>query len=198
MINLNNDEFNASEGVAIFNDGNAGVVENVKISVEKKKPEDKENSPDYRLVFTDSKGATCNYPFWYVAEKTEWNSVEELIQKQGKVLKHIVHAIAGKDFQFPQYKSPREMLDGIMKTIRESLKSNLTFRIFANYGAGKHAKKYIQPRTWVPFMESSTVPLEETRLSPGNLDVMERLEADSFSETGSFDSGTDSDDDEGW
>jgi hypothetical protein len=100
-INLNDDDYNASEGVAIFNDGKAGIVENLTVSLEKKKPEDKDNSPDYKISFTDEGGATCNYPLWYVEKKTDWNSVEELVKKQGKVLKHLAHAILGQDFKFP-------------------------------------------------------------------------------------------------
>jgi hypothetical protein len=53
MYNLNDSNFDAKQGVAIFNDGKAGLVDNVSVSVYKKKPEDKENAPDYKLVFKD-------------------------------------------------------------------------------------------------------------------------------------------------
>lgn len=199
-INLNDDDYNASEGVAIFNDGNAGIVEGVTATLEKKKPEDKENSPDYKITFKEESGGTCNYPLWYVGKKTDWNSVEELIKKQGKVLKHLAHAILGEGFEFPKFENAKEMLDGVMKAIRGGLKGNLKFRVFANYGAGKNAKKYIQPRSWVPFMESMSIDLDKTRLKVGNLDVMERLEADndsnSKSTSGSQASGVDDDDDD--
>ena len=47
MINLNDSAFDAKAGVAIFNEGKAGVVENVLLTVNKKKPEDKQGSPEY-------------------------------------------------------------------------------------------------------------------------------------------------------
>ena len=199
-INLNSEEYDASEGVAVFNDGKAGVAENVAVSLEKKKPEDKENAPDYKIVFTDEKGGTCNYPLWYVEKKTDYKSVEELIKKQGKVLKHLAHAILGQDFQFPEFKNAKEMLDGAMKAIKGGLKKGLKFRVFVNYGAGDYAKKYIQPRTWVPFLEPMSVDIEETRLKQGNLDVMSRLEPDNDSSGSTSDSMSDGvdDDEDDW
>lgn len=198
-INLNNDEFDASEGKAIFNGGKAGVVENVTLSLEKKKPEDKDNAPDYKIVFTDENGGTCNTSLWYVEKETQYASVEEQIKKQGKILKHLVHAILGKDYQFPEFANAKGMLDGVMKAIKGGLKPGLKFRVFANYGAGKYAKQYIQPRTWVPFVESMSVDIEETRLKQSNLDVMSRLEADNDSSgtpSGAMSTGADDDEDD--
>jgi len=39
MYNLNDASFDAKEGAAIFNGGNAGIAENITIAVVKKKPE---------------------------------------------------------------------------------------------------------------------------------------------------------------
>ena len=36
MINLNDDSFNGGSNVSIFNNGTAGIVENVKISLKRK------------------------------------------------------------------------------------------------------------------------------------------------------------------
>jgi hypothetical protein len=177
-INLNDSSFDGGANVSIFNNGEAGVVDNVTLSLEKKKPEDKENAPDYKLVFTDEKGATCNSSYWYVNGGTEYNTEEELVMKQGKVLKHIAHAVLGAEFQFPEYSNAKTMLDGIMKLLREGLPNTGKFRIFANYGATMSVKKYIQPRSWVPFMEPMSVGAEESRLQPGNIDAMARLQED--------------------
>lgn len=196
-INLNNDEFDASEGAAIFNNGKAGIAENVTLSLEKKKPEDKEKAPDYKIVFTDENGGSCNYSLWYVESETQYSSVEEQIKKQGKVLKHLAHAILGEGFQFPEFANAKGMLDGVMKAIKGGLKPGLKFRVFANYGAGKYTKLYIQPRTWVPFLEPMSVDIEETRLKQGNLDVMSRLESDNDSSESTSDSMADGVDDDG-
>lgn len=181
MINLNDASFDASEGKAIFNNGDAGIVENVTLAISKKKPEDKEGSPDYKLVFTDQNGGACNTSFWYVEKATEYATVDEQVQKQGKVLKHVIHAVYGADYKFPNFNSAREMLDGCMKIIRDGLAAQPKFRVFANYGTTNSVKNYIQPRSWVPFLEPMSVDIADTRLKPGNLDAMARLQADSVS-----------------
>jgi hypothetical protein len=183
-FNLNDASFDAKEGVAIFNDGVAGIVENVTLSVSKKTAEDKENAPDYKLTFTDSSGATCNTSFWYVKEATAYATVEEQIKKQGTILKHIIHAIYGADYQIPvNATTAQQLLDQSMKIIREGLASGLKFRMFANYGSTQSIKKYIQPRSWVPFLEPMTVAIENTRLEVGKIDAMVRLEADNVGAT---------------
>ena len=181
MINLNDASFDASEGKAIFNDGNAGIAENVTLSISKKKPEDKEGSPDYKLTFTDANGGSCNSSYWYVEKATEYSTIEEQISKQGKVMKHVIHTIYGNTYQFPNFNSAREMLDGCMKIIRDGLASGPKFRVFANYGTTSSVKNYIQPRSWVPFIESMSVDIADTRLKPGNLDAMAKMQADTIS-----------------
>lgn len=179
MINLNDTSFDAKEGSVIFNNGNAGVAENVAMSVVKRKPEDKENAPEYKLVFTDENGGACNSSFWYVEKATAYASVEDQIKKQGTVLKHVIHSIYGGNYQLPSFNSAKEMLDGCMKIIRDGLASAGKFRVFANYGSTQSVKNYIQPRSWVPFVENMSVPAAETRLKAGNIDAMQRLERDS-------------------
>lgn len=180
MINLNDSAFDAKAGVAIFNDGKAGVVENVTISVNKRKPEDKQGSPEYKLTFTDENGATCNSSFWYVEEATAYATIDEQIRKQGTIMKHILHAIYGNDYQLPNFKSAKEMLDGCMKLVREGSTTGNKFRMFANYGSTQSVKNYIQPRSWVPFMESMSVLATESRLKVSNIDAMARLDRDNL------------------
>lgn len=179
MINLNDASFDAREGSAIFNNGNAGVAENVTMSIVKRKPDDKPNSPEYKLVFTDENGGSCNTSFWYVEQATAYATVEELIKKQGTILKHVIHAIYGGSYQLPSFNSAKEMLDGCMKIVRDGLTNGGKFRVFANYGSTQSVKSYIQPRSWVPFVESMNVALADTRLKAGNIDAMNRIEKDS-------------------
>jgi uncharacterized protein (DUF736 family) len=177
MINLNDESFDKVGG-SIFNGGVAGIVENVTVTLEKKKPEDKEGSPDYKVIFTDSSGASCNTPFWYVKEATQYKSVEQQVLAQGKVLKHLVHALHDPTYVFPSFETAEAMLNGCMKIIRDSLNPALKFRIFANYGSTSSIKKFLQPRSWVPFIEPQTVPISETRLKVGNLDQMVQIKED--------------------
>ena len=177
-INLNDSSFDGSN-VAIFNNGTAGIVDHVTLSITKKGNDDKENSPDFKIVFTDKAGAYTNMAFWYVTADSQYATKSEQTQKQGKVLKHLVHAIYGSTYEFPSYADAKTMLSGIMKLLNEALaQGEAEFRVFANYGTNSSTKQYIQVRTWVPFIEVMEVPEGESRLKPGNLDAMAQLVED--------------------
>ena len=181
-INLNDESFDGGSNVSIFNNGTAGIVENVTLSITKKTKEDKENAPDYKILYTDGTGEV-NTAFWYIKEATEYNTIDEQIQKQGKVCKHLIHAVYGSDYEFPSYPNSTAMLDGVMKLLREGA-GDSTFRVFANYGSTMGVKQYIQVRSWVPFIEPMSVSLDDSRLKPGNIDAMERLVEDSINSNG--------------
>lgn len=195
-INLNDDSFNQSEGVAIFNAGNAGIVENVTVSLTKKSATDKEMAPDYKVVFTDKNGGTCSTPLWYVTKATQWQSVEQLIKKQGKVLKHLLHCVLGPNAQLPVVNSAEAMLDEAMKMLKGALPKLGPVRVFANYGTVEYRKKFIQIRTWVPFIESSNVSLDSSVLKLSDLDGMERLVEDAVATSGAATTATGDDGDD--
>lgn len=179
MYNLNDDGFNAKQGVTIFNDGNAGLVNDVKMSVYKKTKEDKENAPDYKVTFTDSNGGEVSSSYWYATKDTQYSTIEEQARKQGKSMKHIIHAVYGASFEIPFIaKSPKELLDMSMKCIKDGLSSSPSkFRIFATYGTLNSVKNYIQPRSWVPFVESMDTSEDATRLKLApTIDAMARVE----------------------
>ena len=194
MFNLNDSSFDAKEAAIIFNNGEAGITENVTLTVNKKKPEDKEGSPDYKLTFTDENGGSCNSSFWYVEKATDYASIEEQVQKQGKVMKHIIHCIYGDKMPAVSGDTSRAFLDSCMKAIRDGLAQGGKFRIFANYGSTQSVKQYIQPRSWVPFMERMTVSLADSRLKVSNIDAMSRIEKDTVSAPATADSIIEGDD----
>src|SRR5690606_28459507 len=107
----------------IFNGGKAGIVEGTTLTVSRKKHDDKPGSPDYKLIFTDPSGGACSTSFWVVEKETAYKTVDQLIQAQGKVLKHVLHAIYGSDYTIPTFGNAKELLDGSMKLINEGLKS---------------------------------------------------------------------------
>jgi|TARA_R110000803_G_scaffold196714_5_gene260062 hypothetical protein len=196
-IDLNSGQFDQKQGKAVFNGGAAGLVNNTVISVEKKTKDGKEGSPDYKIIFTDGNESSCNTSLWYVTKETQYASIEKQIQKQGKILKHLAHAILGSTYQFPPFDSAEAMLDGIMSEIRKGLPKAGKFRMFANYGTVDYPKAFIQPRSWVPFLESMSVSEEESRLVKGDIDQMDRKEKDTFVQPSSSSSnGAVSDDDE--
>jgi len=195
-INLNDESFNQKAGKAVFNGGNAGIVEAVTVSLVKKTKDDNANAPDYKVLFTDSVGASCNSSFWFIKEDTKYQTVDQQTAKQGKILKHIAHAVLGDKFEFPAFSNVEDMLNGVMKLIREGLPKAGQFRVFANYGTKEYSKKFIQPRSWVPFMESMSVAIESTRLKAGDLDSMMRLEEDASTGAPSGSKSTSTDDDD--
>lgn len=176
MINLNDDVFNSSSNVQIFNNGEAGRVDHVVGSrIEQKQPTDLPNAPDYKLYFKDKNGAEINLPFWYLDPNKDTFSKD--LEKQGKALKHIVHCYLGEDYKFPTFNSPKEMLDGCMKLISQKFTS-VYVRLFCTYGTTQYPKKYIQIRSYVPFIENEVVPLSDTRLKANPIDQLTRLEED--------------------
>lgn len=194
MFNLNDSSFDAKEAAVIFNNGEAGIAENVTLTVNKKKPEDKEGSPDYKLTFTDENGGSCNSSFWYIEKATDYATIEEQVQKQGKVMKHIIHCLYGEKMPTVSGDTSRAFLDSCMKAIRDGLAQGGKFRIFANYGSTQSVKQYIQPRSWVPFMERMSVSLADTRLKVSNIDAMARIEKDVVSAPATADSIIEGDD----
>ncbi len=178
MYDLNDNGFDAKQGVTIFNGGVAGLVNDLKMSVYKKTKEDKENAPDYKVVFTDSNGGECSTSYWYVTKDTQYSTIDEQVRKQGKSMKHIIHAIYGADHEIGfKASNAKELLDHAMKYIKDGLASAGKFRVFATYGTLNATKKYIQPRSWVPFVESMNVDEASTRLKLApTVDAIERIE----------------------
>jgi hypothetical protein len=195
-IDLNSNSFDAKEGAAIFNGGKAGLSGPVTMSLDKKKPEDKENAPDYKIIFTDETGASCNTSFWYITKDTQYQTVDQQTTRLGKILKHVAHAVLGANYSFPPYPDAKAMLDGVMAEVRKGLPSAGQFRIFANYGTKEYSKKFIQPRSWVPFMESTSVAIEDTRLVQGDLDCMERSQPDNVVPAGAMSAASSTSDDD--
>ena len=196
MYNLNDNGFDAKQGVTIFNGGVAGLVNDVKMSVYKKKPEDKENAPDYKITFTDSNGGECSSSYWYVTKDTQYNTVEDQINKQGKSMKHVIHAIYGPSFTIPvNATNGKELLDQSMKCIKDGLDSGPSkYRMFATYGTLNSTKQYIQPRSWVPFVENVSVDEASTRLKLApTVDAIERIQQDTVSLTAKADELTSTD-----
>lgn len=176
MINLNDESFDSKQGTLIFNNGTPGLVENVIISVDKKKGDDKPKSPDYKLAFTDEKGGVANMPFWFITEATQYKTVEELVKGQGKAMKHILHAMLGEATQLPSFNNAEEMLNGCMKMIHEACKSGIKYKVYTNYGTPDYPKSFIQVRPWVPFMQSMISELETLKAS--TIENMVRLASD--------------------
>jgi hypothetical protein len=136
MINLNGSEFN-SPVVAIFNNGVAGRVDNVSISVEKKKPEDSDNSPAYKVIFTDATGS-INMGIYYPTEQSTDTQKQMLAQKCSDLVKSVM----GDDFVFPEFPNYNELVDQCMRIIAQNC-SEAKVNVMATYGTAGAPKKYL-------------------------------------------------------
>ncbi len=188
-FNLNDASYDAQGGVAIFNNGTAGVVENCSNRIERTKQENKSNpnAPDYKIFFADPSGAEVNVAFWYPKD----SDTEENIIKFLKKLKHIAHCFCGSEAQLPTG-NPKAILDGVMKMLNDSGMSSKV-RVMTNYGTQGRESQYLRVRTFVPFVEPMTVDKANSRLRSSNIENYDRPAATETSGTTSS-AGSDSDD----
>jgi len=174
MINLNDSSYDGGSSVKIFNDGKSGIANNV-IGSKIESKQDNSNGPDYKLFFKDNSGAEVNIAFWYLDSNKDTFAKD--LEKQGKALKHLAHCYLNSDYQFPAFNSPKEMLDGIIKAISPKF-TTILVRLYCTYGSTIAPKKYLQVRSYVPFIENMIVPLGDTKLRASQIDQMTRLEED--------------------
>ena len=151
MINLNSKDF-AEKG--IFNNGAAGLAKNVTLTVERKSPEDKETAPDYKVVISDKLGS-INAPFWHFANRDgeDMETRGKRFNREVGRIVHIVRAIMGGDYEFPEFKTEKEAWDGLFKIIRDNAGSK-QFNVFVTYGTTSYPKEYLQLR-YFNFIEAA-------------------------------------------
>lgn len=172
-FNLNDEKYNG--GVAVFNNGNAGKVENVEISVEKKQAHDMDSAPDYKLIVKDSSGgAPINQGFYLNVEGED---------KQGQNIQRIrsiAQSIVPEGFVYPEVNSYEEAVNTLFKIIKENSEGKKV-NVFTTYGYegsnGKPGKvsKFLGLR-YFNFIERPGVGF--SRLTPSNTDILERPVAD--------------------
>ncbi len=193
MINLNDNSFQ-EKVVKVFNNGEAGKVDNVSIvRVEKAGVNyDKtgDNVPDYRIIFGDSEGVEINQAWWYLAkrENETGDAYKARFEREISRLLHIARAVLGGDFDFPQVANEKEALDVVVKLIKENV-AGKKFSVFANYGTKQRPSKYLNLR-YFNFIEPGDSKPTRLRVSPQ--DQLTRIEADSPATLGLTAEGSDS------
>jgi hypothetical protein len=161
---LNDDQYNSGGGAnKIFNNGKAGVVENVRAEVSKKGADDKENAPDYKVTFYDGDDRSVNIAFWLGNDTSDWSEGKRRIY--GARLKHLIHCFCGEDASIPQFKSYDDAITGTMKMIKDAC-TQVPVRVLTTYGSVGYEKDFPELRFAPPFVEPMSIALEETRLSP--------------------------------
>lgn len=179
MFTFGKEDVKEGNGVLIFNGGVAGKVEGVTISINKKGidyQDEGKNKPDYQIVYTDSKGASTNDGVYVLNEKThnaQYSTFEKAVEKQWNKFAAIITA-AGGDPTI-QASTPQEMLDKMASLLKSSVVDK-SFNVFTNYGTKQSPKKYLQIRSWSPFVESADTNEEDSKLKASNLDQIERID----------------------
>ena len=172
MIDLNGKDY---EGTTIFNGGNAGLAQNVTISVNKRQVDEPENRPDYQLVIKDKSGSEISQGFYYFKPKGE-DAVYDKKRETQEVSRivHLARAVMGNDYQFPAVTSPKEAADTLFKIVKENA-GNKEFNVFVTYGTAFKPSKYLGVR-YFDFIESASGP---SHLVAKKSDNMIRLVEDS-------------------
>ena len=183
-FNLNDASFGG--GATVFNNGNTGIVENVKMSVTKKLSTDPDNSPDYKLIFTDVSGGQINQGFYYHKNNELYDAKRNGDLETwlvGRVLS-AAKAVVPTDFSFPNFETSKEALDFLFKTIKEHSEEKMV-NAYVTYGTINKPSQYLGLR-YFNFVESVDTPANMTRLKLSPSDQMSKITADapSTSEAG--------------
>ena len=170
MIDLNN----GYDSSIVFNDGVAGIVENVSLRAESKKEDDKENAPNLKVIFVDSKGGEVNFGLWNI--KADSQDPDKDLTNLGRTAKHIFHTIFGATYVIPPFKDDVELIAGLKKAIDAN--PTLRYRVATNYGSESYPSDYLRVKKFVPFMENMAVKKEDTKLFMGKNDLLKKVTAD--------------------
>ena len=175
-FNLNDASFGG--GATVFNNGNTGKVENVRMSVLKKSATDADNSPDYKLIMTDVTGGQVNQGFYYHKNNEMYDDKRNkdletwLVSRVLSAAKSVLPA----EFEFPNFDTSKDALDFLFKTIKENCDDKMV-NTYVTYGTTGKPSQYLGLR-YFNFVESVDVAANMTRLKPSNTDQMDKVTAD--------------------
>jgi len=148
-------DFNKSEDFVnefkIFNDGNAGVVENVKVIVDKKAASDTSNHPNYKIIASDGK-SEVNEGFYY--QEPDSNAFNKY---QAQRLIMLARGVLGDNVVFPPFNTPTEALDIVMTMIAPELLKQ-PWRVAVCYGTTKRKSPYLGFKSFGSFIQKMSEP----------------------------------------
>lgn len=179
-FNFGKEQVKEQGGVTIFNNGVGGKVKGVTLEVKKKGidyQDEGKNKPDYQVTYTDGAGASTNEGFYYLNEKThnaQYGDFNKAVEKQWNKFANIILAADG-DPTLNEPKDAKEVLDQVAMLTKKAIVGK-TFNVFSNYGTKQNPKKYLQVRSWVPFIEPADTSDETSKLKASNLDQIEKIE----------------------
>lgn len=176
-FNLNDNSLTGG-GSAVFNKGIAGKVTDVKVDVQKRRADEAENIPPYKLILTDEAGASMNQGFFYHKDNEQFSD-EKNQANAGYLVSRVLSAakaVVAEDYVFPDVdgKTANEIVDILFKIIKDNAEGKIV-NVFTTYGTKEKPSKFMGLR-YFNFIEPQEV--KYSRLSPTGNDMMERLVED--------------------
>lgn len=165
--------FNLNEkvaGSAVFNNGNAGKAVGVSITVEKRKVDEPDSYPDFKLVVTDESGGVPINQGFYINEEDDDKRKQMTYQR----VKSIADAVVPEDYVYPEVNGYTDAINTLFKTIKENADGKKV-DVFVTYGYTAKPSKYLGLRMF-NFIQKQGVSFD--RLKPNATDILERPEAD--------------------
>ena len=171
----------AGEG-KVFNNGKAGKVKGVTVTMEQLGVDyesQSPNAPKYRVMFTDAEGRKVNRACFSINSAdypNQWGGTyEQAIKKEWAFLNKIVeHSGGTKVFSFADDADLYAQVKGAM--------GSGEINVFTNYGSSRSPKDRLEVRKWLPAVEPGNTPDDKSKLVPGNIDQMTLVSADAPTE----------------
>jgi hypothetical protein len=165
--------FNLNEkvaGSAVFNNGIAGKAIGVNVTIEKRKVDEPDSYPDYKLVVSDESGGMPINQGFYINSEDDEKRQQMTYQR----VKSIADAVVDDNFVYPEVNGYIDALNTLFKVIKENADGKKV-DVFVSYGYTAKPSKYLGLRMF-NFIQKQNASFD--RLKPSNTDILERPEAD--------------------
>jgi len=166
MFDLNKKE----AGSAVFNNGVAGKAVGVSVTVEKRKVDEPDSYPDYKVIVSDESGGMPINQGFYINSEDDEKRQTMTYQR----VKSIADAVVPEDFVYPEVNGYIDAMNTLFKVIKENSDGEKV-DVFVTYGYTAKPSKYLGLRMF-NFIQKQDASFD--RLKPSNTDILERPEAD--------------------
>ena len=166
MFDLNKKE----AGSAVFNNGVAGKAVGVNVTVEKRKVDEPDSYPDYKVIVSDESGGMPINQGFYINSEDDEKRQQMTYQR----VKSIADAVVPEDFVYPEVNGYIDAMNTLFKVIKENADGKKV-DVFVTYGYTAKPSKYLGLRMF-NFIQKQGASFD--RLKPSNTDILERPEAD--------------------
>jgi len=153
-FNFNERSMMSNSVSPVFNAGVAGKVEEVKVEVNKRRADEPDSYPAYKLTFTDNTGNSVNQGFYYFTPKQGYSD-EQNDKLSGYLIDRVLetaNAVIPEGFVYPEIpetgdnvKDTNVALDTLFKVIKDN-SDDTKVNVFVTYGTKQKPSKYLSLR----------------------------------------------------